>query len=105
MNISCIQKPKSGCIITITADNGQMIDSFDAPTSDAVLYCMQHFMSKYTRRLRAAAAIAARLDRAYTGVVGSTTEAAANDESMDKMRHAMFDHKPSSKKSKRGHAA
>lgn len=62
MNITCVQKPISGSFIKIVTSHGRVVDSFDAPTSNGLLYCMAHKTGKYTRRLQMAVAIAARLE-------------------------------------------
>lgn len=62
MNITCNPKPVSGSSITIATKDGQIIDAFDVPTRNGLAYCMSHYTSKYTRRLRHGAEIALRLE-------------------------------------------
>lgn len=62
MNITCTAKPSSGSVLTIATTQGQTVDSFDVPTRNGLIYCMNHKTSKFTRRLQMAVAIAARLE-------------------------------------------
>lgn len=71
MKISCIAAPKTGTIISISTDDGKVIDSFRAPTRNGFQYCVMHRTSKFTRRLQHGVEIAMRLD--------GTAPEAAND--------------------------
>jgi hypothetical protein len=73
--ITCNPKPVSGSCISITTKGGQLIDTFDVPTRNGLAYCMSHYTSKYTRRLRHGADIALRLENQPANDAGESQAA------------------------------
>lgn len=63
MKIECVSKTKSGSLISVSTDDGTIVDTFDVPTQNGMLYCLSRVTSKFTRRLEAGIAVADMMEQ------------------------------------------
>jgi len=63
MKIECVSKSTSGSLISVSTDDGTIIDTFDVPTQNGMLYCLSHTTGKFARRLEAGIAVADMMEQ------------------------------------------
>lgn len=63
MKIECTSKSKSGSLISVSTDDGALVDTFDVPTQNGLLYCLSHTTGKFARRLQSGIAVADMMEQ------------------------------------------